>query len=520
MKNLGKFTEENFQALKGQVQGGVKSLGKMSEQAFQGLKNTVGQMPISKALQGDIRGAGQQIAQNFKNIGKDPIGDALNVFTGGGVGVIKSVGTKVGQEALKDSVYNGLKKLEFPATLKNAIEHFETQSNIIGKIEKGTATADDLRAGSELIKLMGSGKPKLSLDPTKYLYHGTNETVLDNISKEGLKPMGRGAISLSKDEAYAKSFSRDGMTPQGKTNAVMLRVKEDLLNGKTVSSNRPKPATDQLHEILTNKVIPPESLEIYKNGKWQPLVEQANPLATEATNFKTAEEFVKSQIKTTDGIKHLDPNEYVSVTSFIRDIERLNYGHEQPLAEIKLAQKLWGKRPENIPQNISVKDIIQLEEQLVKKPTSYREITDPITVEYIDKKPHLVDGRHRLDQAKFNKQENITAKVTGRSKIDQLTDLWNKAKGEALAEQIKTMQVMPLDKAIKKFNETGSVTIAQRNDGMRLVIKDEGDFVKVSIGTSKLVDTETAKNFPRKVFRTPNEAFDFVKSLSDKPKLK
>ena len=82
------------------------------------------------------------------------------------------------------------------------------------------------------------------------------------------------------------------------------------------------------------------------------------------------------------------------------------------------------------------------------------------------------------------------------------------------------MQVMPLDKAIKKFNETGSVTIAQRNDGMRLVIKDEGDFVKVSIGTSKLVDTETAKNFPRKVFRTPNEAFDFVKSLSDKPKLK
>jgi hypothetical protein len=34
--------------------------------------------------------------------------------------------------------------------------------------------------------------------------------------------------------------------------------------------------SDQLNEILTNKTIPPENLEIYKNGKWQPL--QSQPL--------------------------------------------------------------------------------------------------------------------------------------------------------------------------------------------------------------------------------------------------
>ena len=75
----------------------------------------------------------------------------------------------------------------------------------MGKIEKGTATADDLRSGSELIKLMESGKPKISLDPTKYktaeefvkaqgepVYHGTNYNTFDPIK------------AVSKDGQYGK----------------------------------------------------------------------------------------------------------------------------------------------------------------------------------------------------------------------------------------------------------------------------------------------------------------------------
>ncbi len=122
-----------------------------------------------------------------------------------------------------------------------------------------------------------------------YLYHGTNDMMLDSISKDGLKPMSRGVLSLSKDEAYAKSFARDGMTPQGKTNATMFRVKADAV--KTIPS-KSGVASDKLNELLTKETIPPEAIEVFRNGKWQPLKE--NPLITEARKYKSAEEFVKA----------------------------------------------------------------------------------------------------------------------------------------------------------------------------------------------------------------------------------
>lgn len=126
---------------------------------------------------------------------------------------------------------------------------------------------------SKMIDNMTMGFMLGTANPSKYLYHGTNEEVLDNITKEGLKPMRRGLLSLSKDEGYAKSFARSGMTPEGKTSPVMLRVNADLLKGKTISSGQPRPVSDQLNEILTKEVIPPEFLEVMKNGKWLPLRE-------------------------------------------------------------------------------------------------------------------------------------------------------------------------------------------------------------------------------------------------------
>ena len=125
-------------------------------------------------------------------------------------------------------------------------------------------------------KVLPPRKPSSPLAQGKtgeYLYHGTNETVLDSISKEGLRPGRRGELSLSKDEAYAKSFAREGMTPQGKTNSVMFRVKSDLLKGKTLSTNKARPASDQLHEVLTKEAIPPEAIEVKINGKWVNLKE-------------------------------------------------------------------------------------------------------------------------------------------------------------------------------------------------------------------------------------------------------
>ena len=156
----------------------------------------------------------------------------------------------------------------FDAGLKDQnLTRREVAQKSLDLMKKNGITIDDFYVKSV-------GKPQ-GLDAQKYLYHGTNSEMLDSISKEGLKPSMKGTLSLSKEEAYAKSFARDGITPQGKTDATMLRVNEDLLKGKTLSSNKPRPASDQLNEILTKEVIPPESLEIYKNGKWQPLINQS-----------------------------------------------------------------------------------------------------------------------------------------------------------------------------------------------------------------------------------------------------
>ena len=121
---------------------------------------------------------------------------------------------------------------------------------------------------------------KTPAEANKYLYHGTNEAVLDNISKEGLKPGMRGQLSLSKTDKYAMTFAREGMTPSGKTNSVMLRVKSDFLDGKTTLKRvdgKERPMPDQLNELLTKETIPPEYLEIYKDGKWQPLTTKVSP---------------------------------------------------------------------------------------------------------------------------------------------------------------------------------------------------------------------------------------------------
>ena len=156
---LGKFNDQQFQKLKQGFQTGAKSLGVMGEKAFQGIRTHLAKQPTGLALQGRFKEAGQKIASDFMSLGRrnpqQMLGDVTNFM---GAGTVKGLATKEARDVLKDSVYNGLKKLKFPATMKNPIEHFETQMNLMGKIEKGTHTADDLRSGSELIKLMESKK--------------------------------------------------------------------------------------------------------------------------------------------------------------------------------------------------------------------------------------------------------------------------------------------------------------------------------------------------------------------------
>lgn len=130
-----------------------------------------------------------------------------------------------------------------------------------------------------------------------YLYHGTGEVNLDSIAKDGLKPSMRGTLSLSKDEGYSRSFAEGAKFPPQKGSGVMFRVKADFIKDKTVSSNKPRPASDDLNEILTKETIPPEHIEIFKDGEWQPLKpspsipKELEGLAAEARKYDTPEDF-------------------------------------------------------------------------------------------------------------------------------------------------------------------------------------------------------------------------------------
>lgn len=85
----------------------------------------------------------------------------------------------------------------------------------------------------------------------------------------------------------------------------------------------------------------------------------------------------------------------------------------------------------------------------------------------------------------------------------------------AISEQAGKMKITGLEQAAEQLDKTGSAIIAEdKAKGLRLVVKDEGDFIKVGMdsGTGKLLPTDIS--LPEKNFKTKQEAFDFIKSLA------
>lgn len=159
-------------------------------------------------------------------------------------------------------------------------------------IKKNIPKASNISPNSTTKSLKGKGTIP---ENSNYLYHGTGGTSAEAIFKEGLKPGRKGTLSLSKDEAYSRNYAQDGMTPQGKTYGTMFRVKADYVKGKTIPVKKTAPMSDQLNEILTKETIPPEAIEVYRNGKWQPLKSSPeNSLISEAKKYKSAEEFANN----------------------------------------------------------------------------------------------------------------------------------------------------------------------------------------------------------------------------------
>ena len=157
---------------------------------------------------------------------------------------------------------------------------YENIGEDAGSISAVVPSSEHLEKGlteAQLTDIWNQAQQQLS-----FLYHGTSDDILDVISKEGLKPMRRGLPSLSKDEAYARNFAREGMKPQGKTGPALFRIKSDLLEGKTIPIGKKRPMSDQLNEVLTKETIPPEAIEVLRDGNWVPLKAQQQIQPTKA----------------------------------------------------------------------------------------------------------------------------------------------------------------------------------------------------------------------------------------------
>lgn len=204
-----------------------------------------------------------------------------------------------------------------------------------------------------------------------------------------------------------------------------------------------------------------------------------SPLHAEALKYKTAKEFINNQIKESGGIKYIDPDLYDNRTDFVRDIEKLNpypggFDKKIAMTQIDKAFELWGEKDhsKNI-REIPVNKIDLVEQPLPYKMNFYKEIKEPIDLIYYPERGryNLVDGRHRLAQAEFNKQETIKALVEGETPLSQLTAIWNEAhvikpdtaNAGKLKPSLKKSQVQFSDDDIKDIKTLTDIEINMPN---------------------------------------------------------
>jgi len=228
------------------------------------------------------------------------------------------------------------------------------------------STAGDTSISKEPTDTAAGSKPSTAMSgggKGEYLYHGTGGINLEVITKEGLKPGRRGFLSLSKDQAYSEGYVSSGWdrTPDGQMvqkHGGLLRVRADYVKGKTTLPKKTAPMSDQLNELLTKEHIPPEAIEILKDGKWQPL--KPSPLTAEARKSGGfGDEAAPKKYKTTVNLQDKDDLEYLGrilsqdaiadikagkTTNWrgesYEDLARVNIISEKPLT---VAQKLEGK---------------------------------------------------------------------------------------------------------------------------------------------------------------------------------
>lgn len=239
-----------------------------------------------------------------------------------GAGIIKKLAVKVGKPLLKESIigagfFGAVKTTEKDAKINDIIKAAE-----MGAIISGGITLGAIGAGAVLEKATQFLKPKISKGLQKaemglerivkggkpaeipaipknleqsiaeakakglsaeefvnkqqdYFYHGTKAISYENIREKGIVPQKRGVSSFSKIEDYARNWSDNQWT---KTKGVMFRVRKNVLEGGLVKQKRNIPLTDKQFEVLTNKVVLPNDIEVKTADGWRSLT--TNKLST------------------------------------------------------------------------------------------------------------------------------------------------------------------------------------------------------------------------------------------------
>ena len=273
----------------------------------------------------------------------------------------------------------------------------------------------------------------------QYLYHGTGNINLESITKEGLKPgLTSKRISLSRTEPYATSFAESSRLPAKEGQGAVLRVRADLIKGKTRPGNIPN--SDRLNELVTNKVIPPEALEIKVNGKWQPLAAPVEKTALtpreeiKIINRKAAHRGDKYTISEEKRIAELQKQineEPTQKTSPVNETQRLdrpvtvedwvNRGYTRERAEkivqhkqtVNMLNDEWAGKQINDGMNA---EVISAEDMRLDKTKPGREIITSVQ-DYKIYKDNSGNEHYRL---KINKQIVDHTPETAQKRIDAL----------------------------------------------------------------------------------------------------
>jgi len=165
-----------------------------------------------------------------------------------------------------------------------------------------------------------------------------------------------------------------------------------------------------------------------------PISKALEPLAQEARKFKTAEEFIK-EISNISGVSKEARIQVISINKIIgADETELNKA-------IESGKKLTAKEANEI--------VGRLEDPIVKG----RQISAPISVGVLPNGTFsLLGGNNRVAQALVNGQTEIIAMSNDFKTGFQLTDIFNKAKGEVV-ERVPEAPV-PLKQVTKELKET------------------------------------------------------------------